>query len=219
VSKIFECLICGEPDDRPTCVRCYSRLQFMIVELPEQYCLLLMCREWPGTGGGGRSATAVHGRLPGREDVLSLLGPAARQSPPGGRDQTGPTPFRAVLQDWIEVVDEARNLTPCDRDVPSMSERLLTYLPWVTMQPFVGDLYREIEELLRVVRRITLAEPSGRMELLRGVACPSCGRFSMVRYHPSDWRAECRFCPAIRLDDAAYEDLVRGQARDAGDTG
>jgi hypothetical protein len=219
VSKIFECLICGEPDDRPTCPRCYSRLQFMIVELPEQYCLLLMCREWPGTGGGGRSATAVHGRLPGREDVLSLLGPASRQTVTDARDQGGQTPFVEVLAEWVALLDEERSLTSCRRTVPDLTARLLTHLPWVTMQPFVGDLYREIEELLRVVRRITLAEPSGRMELLRGVACPSCGRFSMVRHHPSDWRAECRFCPAIRLDDAAYEDLVEGQARDAGDTG
>lgn len=219
MSKIFECAICGDPDDRPTCVRCFSRLSAMISELPEQYVLLTLAWEPPRQGGDGRSATAVHGRLPGREDALNLLGPAARQGVSDGTDQCGPTPLRAVLAGWVEVVNEARRLTPCGRSVPDMVERLLAHLDWVCGQSFAADFYAEIEELLKIVQRITLTSgESGRMELLPGVACPSCGRFTMIRYYPSDWRAECRFCPAIRLDDAAYEDLVRGQARDLDDT-
>lgn len=215
MTQTFECLVCRGHSEHPTCPRCYSRLRRMLDELPEQYVLLCMSHEPLRTGGDGRSGRAVHAPLPGRLDTLSLLGPASRHGVMD-EDQTGPVPFLDVLASWTEAVTEERRLTHCRRNVTAMVDRLTRHLPWICSQSFAGDFFAEIQELLKVTRRITLTE--GRMELLRGVACPSCGMFSMVRHMPGDWAAECRFCPAIRLDERDYADLVQVQARDADDT-
>jgi hypothetical protein len=188
----------------------------MLAELPEQYGLLLISGQPLKTGGDGRGGRAVHAPLPGRLDVLNLLGPASRQDPSDGQDQVGSTPFLAVLAGWCEVVEEERRLTPCRRNATTMTNRLLTDLTWIAEQSFAGDFFGEIEELLKAAQRITMTAPV--MELLRGVVCPSCERFTMVRHHPSPWAAECRLCPSVKLDQADFDALVRGQARDADDT-
>lgn len=157
----------------------------------------------------------MHAALPGRLDTLNLLGPGSRHGVMD-EDQTGPVPFLHVLASWTEAVTDERRLTPFRRNVTAMVDRLTRHLTWICDQTFAGDFFAEIEELLKVTRRITLTE--GRMELLRGITCPSCGMFSMVRHTPADWAAECRFCPSVRLDARDYADLVQVQARDVDDT-
>jgi hypothetical protein len=214
MTETVQCF-CGEHGERRTCPRCFSRLRGMLAELPEQYVLLTLSRQPVKAGSDGRSSRRLHAPLPGREDVLNLLGPASRQGVMD-EDQSGPVPFLSVLASWTEAVNDERRLTPCRRNVTAMIDLLTRHLTWITEQEFAGSFFEEIEALLRVTRRITLTE--SRMELLRGVACPSCGMFSMVRYLPGDWRAECRFCPAVRLNEADYVDLVQIAARDARDT-
>ncbi|MFI0939163.1 hypothetical protein [Streptomyces sp. NPDC021020] len=215
MTQTFECAVCGEHSGHQTCARCFSRLKGMLESLPEQYVLLCMSHQPLKTGSDGRSPRALHAPLPGRLDVLNLLGPAARQGVMN-EDQSGPVPFLEVLAGWAEAVSEERRLTPVRRNVTALVDRLTRHLIWITEQTFAGDFFTEIEELLRVTRRITLTEH--RVELLRGVACPSCGMFAMVRHLPGDWAAECRFCPSVRLDQRDYADLVQVQARDADDT-
>jgi hypothetical protein len=208
MTQTYECLVCREHAERPTCPRCFSRLRRMLGELPEQYVLLCMSHQPLKTGGDGRSGRAVHAPLPGRLDTLNLLGPASRHGVMD-EDQTGPVPFLEVLASWTEAVTEERRLTPCRRNVTAMVDRLTRHLTWICDQSFVGDFFAEIEELLKVAQRITLTQPV--MELLRRVPCPQCDQFTMVRYHPSDWAAECRFCSVVRLDQADYDALVRRQ--------
>jgi hypothetical protein len=209
VTAVHECFVCGEVDYTPTCPRCFSRLSLTLAELPEEHTRLMLEYQPSRTGGDGRSATAVHAPLPCRLDVLSLLGPASRQNPSDARDQVGPVPFAAVLAGWVGVLDEERNLTPCRRNVTAMTERLAAHLGWICTRPWVRDFFTEIEELLKAVRKITLTET--RMELVRGLCCPSCGRFSMVRYVPDNYAARCRFCDSIRLDQSDLDALIRGQ--------
>jgi hypothetical protein len=188
----------------------------MISELPEEFVRLSMEYQPSRSGGDGRSGNPVHPSLPLREDVLSLLGPSSRQAVTDARDQVGPVPLLEVLASWAAVVTEERHLTPVRRNVVSLVDHLTRHLEWIAEQSWVADFYREVEDLLRITRRITMTEHH--VELLRGVACPSCGMFSMVRNTPGDWAAECRFCPSVRLDDRDYADLVQVQARDADDT-
>jgi hypothetical protein len=217
VSKIFECLICGEPDYTPTCPRCFSSLSFMLASIPEEYVLLTLSYAPPSTGGDGRSSKAVHAPLPLREDALNLSGPASRQDPADGADQVGPMPVLEVLASWVTVLNEERHLTAVRRNVVDLVDRLTKHLGWIVKQAWVGDFYREVQETMKAIRKITLTEPQ--MVLLKGIFCPTCGRLGMVRYYPDNYAARCRFCPSVRLDRADYDALVQGQARDAGDTG
>ncbi|MET9510779.1 hypothetical protein ABZX62_20355 [Streptomyces flavidovirens] len=210
---LYECFVCGDPNEAKTCDRCRSRIRGALLQLPEQYVVLTMSRQ-PVQGGGsdGRSSARLHAPTPGREDVLNLLGPGARQSVPDGEDQTGPMPFLDTLWGWCEAVTDERGLTPVRRHVTAMTARLTAHLSWICEQLWVRDMEEEIRELLRATQRITMTEP--RKELLRGVTCPSCAGLTLVRYFPGDWAGECALCPSVKLDQRDYEDLVRGQARD-----
>ncbi|MGC4906530.1 hypothetical protein ACLQ2J_12490 [Streptomyces cyaneofuscatus] len=169
-----------------------------------------------GGGGDGRSGKRLHAPLPGRGDVLNLLGPASRQGVTDAEDQTGSAPFLEVLSGWTEVVTEERNLTPVRKHVSTMTARLTGHLGWICSQPWVRDFAGEIQELVHEVQRITMTQP--RRELLRGVTCPSCEGLTMVRHYPGDWAAECALCPSVRLDERDYEGLVKDQARRAGES-
>lgn len=208
MTETFEC-ICGERSERRICAACFGRLRSMIAELPEEYVLLTLSRQPVMAGGDGRSSKRLHPPTPGREDTLNLLGPWARQSVTDGKDQVGQTPFLGVLEGWCEVVTKERHLTRFRRNVTAMVDRLLKHLTWLTDQEFAGLFFEEIEGLLRATQRITLTR--SRMELLRGVACPSCGMFAMVRYLPDDYAARCRFCSSVRLDQRDLDLLVKAQ--------
>jgi hypothetical protein len=189
----------------------------MLAELPEEFVVLSMNFQPSRTGGDGRSSTAVHAPPPCRLDALNLAGPGSRQDPADGTDQVGPMPVLEVLASWVTVLNEERRLTGVRRNIVDLVDRLTRHLGWIIEQAWVSDFYREVEETMKAIRKITLTEPQ--MVLLKGVFCPTCGRLGMVRYYPDNYAARCRFCPSVRLDRADYDALVQGQARDAGDTG
>ncbi|WP_371538413.1 hypothetical protein OG210_21955 [Streptomyces sp. NBC_00466] len=212
MTAIRPCLVCGEHNEwTKTCDRCRSQIRGVLAQLPMQYTYLSMSRQ-PVQGGGtdGRSSTRLHAPLPGREDTLNLLGPAARQNVTDAQDQTGPVPFLAVLETWCEAVAEERYLTPVRRHVTAMTALLTAHLGWICEQPWVRDFEEELRELLKTSQRITMTEP--RKELLRGVTCPSCEGLTLIRYFPGDWAAECALCSAVRLDQHDYDLLVQSQA-------
>lgn len=209
--KIYECFVCGDPQESKTCDRCRSRIRGALVQLPEQFVYLTLSRQRvQGGGGDRRSSKALHAPLPGDERVLNLLGPASRQSVTDARDQTGETPFLAVLEGWCEAVVYERGLTPIRRDLTGMIRLLTAHLGWITEQDWAADFDEEIRGLLKATQRITLTEP--RRELLRGVRCPSCEMLSMVRYSPGEWYAQCMHCPSVLLDERDYRLLTQGQA-------
>ncbi|MFE7762961.1 hypothetical protein [Streptomyces sp. NPDC057438] len=214
--NIYECFVCGDPQESKTCDRCRNGIRGDLLQLPELYVHLTMSRQRvQGGGGDGRSSTRLHAPLPGRDDVLNLLGPASRQPVTDARDQVGAVPFLALLESWSQAVSEERALDHVKRNVTAMTARLTAHLGWICEQPWVSDFQEEIRELVRAVQRITMTQP--RRELLRGVTCPSCGSLTLVRHFPGDWAAECALCPAVKLDQRDYEDLVKAQARDAHD--
>ncbi|ROP53296.1 hypothetical protein [Streptomyces sp. PanSC9] len=210
--NIYECFVCGAPQEAKTCDRCRSRIRGALSALPEQYVYLSMSRQrLQGGGGDGRSSTRLRAPLPGNEAVLNLLGPAARQGVIDAQDQVGPVPFMEVLWGWSQALSEERALDPVTKNVTAMTTRLTAHLPWICEQPWVADFAEEIHDLVRACQKITMTEP--RRELLRGVTCPSCELTALVRYFPGDWAAECRNCPSVRFDRHDYEALVQGQAR------
>jgi hypothetical protein len=209
--NIYECFVCGEPQESKTCDRCRNRIRGALAQLPEQYVHLTMSRQRVQGGGDGRSGKRLHAPLPGREDTLNLLGPASRQAVTDAQDQAGPTPFLEVLASWCEAVTDERGLTNVRRHVMPMTARLTAHLAWICEQPWVADFAEEIRELLRTTQRITMTEP--RKQLLRGVTCPSCEGLTLVRCIPGDWTAECALCPAVKLDERDFKSLVTAQAR------
>ncbi|MEV6436299.1 hypothetical protein [Streptomyces anulatus] len=215
--NIYECFVCGDPQESKTCDRCRAGIRGDLLGLPELYVHLTMSRQRvQGGGSDGRSGKRLHAPLPGRGDVLNLLGPASRQGVTDAEDQVGSVPFLEVLSSWSEVVTEGRALTPVKKHVTTLTARLTAHLPWICEQPFVGDFAGELRELVHEVQRITMTQP--RRELLRGVTCPSCDGLTMVRHFPGDWAAECALCPSVRLDERDYEGLVKDQARRAGES-
>ncbi|MGW3154025.1 hypothetical protein ACWDG9_04875 [Streptomyces sp. NPDC001073] len=209
--NLFECFVCGDPQEAKTCDRCRSRIRGALLQLPDQYVYLCASRQREqGGNNGGRSATRLHAPLPGRDDVLNLLGPASRQGVMN-EDQGGPTPFLEVLWSWTQAVTEELRLTPVRKHVTAMTTRLTAHLPWICNQPWVGDFEEEIRELLRVVQGVTRTKP--RRVPLPGVTCPSCGGLTLIREDHSGWEAECGLCPAVKLDQRDYEALVREQSK------
>lgn len=212
--NLFECYVCGDPQESKTCDRCRNGIRGLLSALPELYRELEGRRQRAQSGGGdGRSATLLHAPLLGDERVLNLLGPASRQAVTDAQDQTGETPFLEVLAGWSEVVTEGLQLPPVRRHVTTLTARLTGHLPWVCDQPWVNDFAEEIGGLVYTVQKITMTAP--RKQPLRGVTCPSCEGLTLVRHFPTHWAAECVLCPSVKLDERDYEDLVRSQARDA----
>ncbi|WP_327131994.1 hypothetical protein OG311_13465 [Streptomyces sp. NBC_01343] len=212
MSNLYGCLVCSRPSEwSKTCEWCQSRIRGALAQLPEQYVYLTMSRQRVrGGGGDGRSPKALHSPVPGRDDVLNLLGPASRQAVIDAEDQVGDTPFLEVLGSWSEAVTDERRLTPVSRNVTALTTRLTGNLTWIYEQPWVADFFGEIEELLRAAQRITMTRP--RKELLRGITCPSCEGLTLVRYVPGAWAAECVMC-WVKLNDEEYGRLVKTQAR------
>jgi len=203
---IYECFVCGEVTEAKTCDRCRNRIHGMLADLPEQFVYLSMSRQRDRGGSDGRSSRRLHAPLPCRDDVLNMLGPAARQSVTDGVDQVGSTPFLEVLWSWCEAVADERGLRPVRKHVTAMTARLTTHLTWICEQPWVTDFESEIQELLKTVRAITRTQPR-RVPL--PVTCPSCSMLTLVREDHSGWAAECLNCPAVKLDARDYGELVR----------
>jgi hypothetical protein len=210
--NIYECYVCGAPQEAKTCDRCRSRIRGALARLPEQYVYLCMSRQRvQGGGGDGRSPKKLHAPLPGRADVLNLLGPASPDAVTSVLDQVGPVPFLETLWSWSQAITYERGLTPVRKHVTTMTARLTAHLPWICEQDWVADFAEEIRDLVRTAQRITMTEPV--RELLKGVICPSCEMTALVRYFPGDWAAECRNCPSVKLDQQDYEALVKAQAQ------
>ncbi|MET8511987.1 hypothetical protein [Streptomyces sp. NPDC005077] len=209
------CAVCCRTSETHTCIACQSRIRGLIAELPEQFVYLTLSRQRVQGGGDGRTSTRLHGPVPGRLDVLNVLGPWARQNVTDAEDQVGPAPVLAVLETWCQVVTEERGLTPVKTHVSSMTDRLLRHLEWIVNQPWVADFELELMELMRAVKGITRTEPR-RVSL--PVLCPSCDALTLIREDWSGWAAECLMC-SVKMDTADYQALVRDTADALADAG
>jgi hypothetical protein len=169
------------------CSRCVHLVNVWLhVELPLQIVVLegSRQRETTGASSGGRTAYRT-APLPGRDDVLNLLGPAAWSD--GVRDahgqahadQHGPVPIAGVLIPWVRLVCDERRWNP-----PTLTPQVLaqwlgrpSLLDWASRQPWAGEMRDELHELMCTVRRVTRLRPQRRPV---PQPCPRCGSLTLV---------------------------------------
>ncbi|MEV6124399.1 hypothetical protein AB0M23_28480 [Streptomyces sp. NPDC052077] len=155
-------------------------------ELPRQITVLEASRqrETTGASAGGRAA---HGTapLPGRDDVLNLLGPAAWTTvhDPYGQapaDQHGAVPITGVLTPWVRTICETRRWNPPQALTPQALAAWLArphVLNWAARQPWAGDLRDELDALMRTIRAATRLRPRRRPV---PQPCPRCDSLTLV---------------------------------------
>lgn len=118
----------------------------------------------------GRGGTG--GRLPCREDVLTLLGPGASGTVrDADGDQCGPRPLMSVLNAWCELAAGTTAANP-----HSACLLLLRHHRRLTTEDFAADLAAEIDELHRGLRRLA-GPPAHRPAAGR---CPRCGLLTQI---------------------------------------
>ncbi|MFJ9979665.1 hypothetical protein [Streptomyces cyaneofuscatus] len=214
------CLSCfGRlPDDSPRtgCEACEYRAHTWLRELPRHLPLLTdMLR--PDTGPAQRGGTGrAHAPLPIRLDVLDLLGPGQPVpiADPHG-DQTGGIPMTALLMGWARYLAQEHqavrvdqhgtvHLEPCTgpwprggATVPALCRWLDAYLPYAVGRPWWDDLYEQVEQLIRRVRRITHTTPRTRA---LDAPCPQCSGWSLVEKE-DELHISCTLCPALLTPD------------------
>ncbi|MEU3507926.1 hypothetical protein ABZ733_08340 [Streptomyces longwoodensis] len=172
-------------------------------ELPLQITVLEGSRQRETTGAstGGRTA---HGTapLPGRDDVLNLLGPAAWSD--GIRDpyhqahadQHGPTPIAGVLIPWVRLIADERRWNPPATLAPQALAAWLGHPPvlaYASRRPWAGPLRDELDELMRTVRRVTSLRPRSRPV---PQPCPRCESLDLVETDHQLY-VDCRACEAM----------------------
>ncbi|MFE9684148.1 hypothetical protein [Streptomyces sp. NPDC006285] len=169
------------------CTPCSDTIRVWLRELPTQIIVLegSRQRETTGTSSGGRTVHRT-APLPGRPDILNLLGPAAWadgiRDPYGDAhaDQQGQLPIAGVLIPWVRLITEERRWNPPAVLTPQALAAWLAApkpLAWASRQPWAGDMRDELHELIRVVRSTTRLRP-GRRPIAQ--PCPRCDSLTLV---------------------------------------
>ncbi|MFG2679213.1 hypothetical protein [Streptomyces sp. NPDC048392] len=151
------------------------------VELPRQIIVLEASRQRETTGSstGGRTAYRT-APLPGRDDILNLLGPAAWTDirDPNG-DQHGTLSILGVLIPWARTICDTRRWNP-----PALTPAVIAdwlarpaVLDWAARQPWAGDMRDELHQLMRTVRATTRLRPQHRPV---PQLCPRCDGLTLV---------------------------------------
>ncbi|MET8818491.1 hypothetical protein [Streptomyces rochei] len=187
------------------------------VELPRQVVVLEASRQRETTGAstGGRTAYRT-APLPGRDDTLNLLGPAAWTDvhDPHG-DQHGPLPITGVLIPWARTVCEARRWDPPVLTPQALGAWLArpTVLDWAARQPWAGDMRDELHQLMRTVRAVTRLRPQRRPV---PQPCPRCEDLALVETDHQLY-IECGTCQSMYTrDELALAARIAVAALDAG---
>ncbi|MER7930517.1 hypothetical protein ABTY96_46665 [Streptomyces sp. NPDC096057] len=189
------------------CTLCVDRLGVRLRELPLQIIVLKGSRQRETTGDRTDGRT-VHrtAPLPGRVDVLNLLGPAAwtdQICDPHGdarEDQHGQLPIAGVLVGWVRLITEERRWNPPASLAPEALAEWLAQpkpLAWASRRPWAGALYDEVDDLLRVVRSTTSLRPRRRAV---PQPCPRCDSLALVETD-HELYTECGTCTAMFTRD------------------
>ncbi|WP_228916832.1 hypothetical protein [Streptomyces sp. DH20] len=198
-----------ELDNRQTiCSPCVHVLAVWLqAELPRQIIVLEGSRQRENTGAssGGRTVYRT-APLPGRDDVLNLLGPAAWSDgirDPYGQahtDQHGPLPIAGVLVHWVRLVCDERRWNPPARLDPQALADWLAHPPvldYVSRRPWAGVLRDELAELMRTVRAVTRLRPQRRPV---SQPCPRCEDLALVETDHQLY-IDCTSCEAMFTRD------------------
>jgi hypothetical protein len=201
------CTICHRTDDLPLgrtcCRRCeghiHAALREVDARMPLLHAMLI-----PGSALPVRGTPTHTPPLPARVDVLNLLGAGATAvvfDPHG--DQHGPAPINAVLYGWACAITDVVHpdsrhprATPALRPGRTWSRWLQAYLPWALGQDWVGEMHRELVDLVALIRSITHTEPRS---TVMDAPC-RCGAFALVE---TDWQVyiTCEACGLLLTAD------------------
>jgi len=178
------------------CSRCTRAMRGWLAELPAQMVVLRGSRQREA-GEQQRVAGSRTAPLPGRLDVLNLIGPGA----PGDVrdtecDQQGPLPITTVLGSWVRLVVEERGLNgPRGRSEEALADYLGRHLNWAAGQPWAGEMHDELQQMMRVIRGITSVRPRTRA-IPRPCPREGCGSLGLSQ---TDWSQyiECAVCGGL----------------------
>lgn len=177
-----------QADGQTICTPCVHLMaRWLQNELPRQLIVLegSRHRETTGASTGGRTAYRT-APLPGRDDVLNLLGPAPwndHVDDPYGQapaDQHGPVPIAGVLIPWARTIADALRWNPPATLTPLALATWLgrpRALDYASRQPWAGDLRDELAELMRTIRAVTRLRPQRRPV---PQPCPRCEDLALV---------------------------------------
>ncbi|MFE6379211.1 hypothetical protein [Streptomyces roseolus] len=221
------CAICSRPlpadTDLHACAPCLDQLRGMLAEIPRHLPLLaLLLAPTAGVRTPGASAPTgrAHSPMPLRLDVVTLLGPGhAVQLPDPTGDQDPTVPIRPLLSGWASYI--ASQYPTVHRDphgtvhiAPGTTPRsrfgagpaawchwLAAYLPFAASHDWIGDMYRQIDHLVRLLRSKTDRPPT---RTPRNAPCPACEAFGLVSTE-GEQLITCEAC-GHRLTPAAYRE-------------
>ncbi|WP_405925448.1 hypothetical protein [Streptomyces sp. NBC_00035] len=169
------------------CAPCVHTIRVWLHELPLQLVVLEASRQRETTGARTGSRTVyVTAPLPGRDDVLNLLGPAAWSDgirDPYGQareDQHGQLPIAGVLIPWVRIITEERHWNPPTALTPQALAAWLAAprpLDWASRRPWAGDMRDELHRLMRTIWSITRLRPQRRPV---SQPCPRCDSLDLV---------------------------------------
>ncbi|MEU0691415.1 hypothetical protein [Streptomyces uncialis] len=181
------------------CTPCAKRLHRWLRSIPDRMTLLEASRERETSGQPPVTGTRT-APLPGREDVLNLLGPAATSTVSDEHgDQCGTTPVAGVLRDWARLITEEHPTTrrPAEWTILTLAAWLAERTWWITLQPWADELYDEVHDMMRTIWSATSDQPRRRPV---PQPCPVCDSCALSRV---DWEAHtsCGECGAWFTDD------------------
>jgi hypothetical protein len=206
---------------QPLCGACVRAMAGWLAELPHQLVVLRGSRQRE-VGEQQRVAGSRTAPLPGRLDVLNLIGPGS----PGdvrdqAGDQTGPLPITTVLGSWARLITEERGLRgPRGRSEEHLADYLARHLDWAAGQPWAPELHAELQQMMRVIRSITRVRPRTKA-IPRPCPRETCQALALVATDHQQY-VECTACgglytPGELMDDApaALARLARQQQETA----
>lgn len=203
---------------RCLCEGCEYQLHTWLREIPRHLPLLADSLQ-PDTGPAQRGGSGrAHSPLPVRVEVLNLLGPghAVPLDDPHG-DQSAGVPIAPLLYGWAlylatELPSVRRDehgtvrIEPCTgpvarggSSITAWCSWLDAYLPYAVTRQWSADMYEQLEDVLRRIRRITHTTPRRRP---MDAPCPGCQGWALVAVD-DEWHVSCQAC-TVRLTPDEY---------------
>ncbi|WP_299542066.1 hypothetical protein [uncultured Streptomyces sp.] len=214
------CSICHQhaPAACYLCDACTYRVHTWLGGIPRTLPLLRAALV-PTTGPAQRGGSGrAHSPLPVDVRALDLLGPGQPVPvvDPHG-DQAGGIPIGALLAGWARylatevpaVWTDAHGTVRIDRctdarprsgtGITAWTTWLQRYLPYAATRPWAEDFYRQLEDLVARIQRITDTRPR---RTPMDAPCPACTAFGLAR-REGEQHIGCEAC-GHRLLPAAY---------------
>ena len=193
------CVICSRrpPEWGLVCSGCKVRMRDQLAALVDEYALL---DPRPSGGAGEKVSGTRTAPLPGRLDVLNLVGPGSVHVTDPYGDQTGELPTAVWLEQWVrdwrDVRGQGEHLP--GTTVTELSAWLSFRLDWAcdehqAIDEFAAELKQQLGAL-RAVNRSGEPKPEPLV-----TPCPTCRLRALVRVNGGD--VHCQECGRILRPD------------------